>query len=94
MNVGKPVGNNEDRVRPRTGRVRREAEVFDMQAAGGRRRRRPAAQPAAAAAAAPAAEPADPAHTHTHTHNLLGRLKMRDMKIRDGQKCRGGKCET
>jgi len=67
MNVGKPVGNNEDRVRPRTGRVRREAEVFDMQAAGGRRRRRPAAQPAAAAAA-PAAEPADPAHTHTHTH--------------------------
>ena len=23
-----------------------------------------------------------------------GRLKMRDMKIRDGQKCRGGKCET
>jgi len=65
MNVGKPVGNNEDRVRPRTGRVRREAEVFDMQAAGGRRRR-PAAQPAAAAAA-PAAEPAEPAHTHTHT---------------------------
>jgi len=24
----------------------------------------------------------------------MGRLKMRDMKIRDGQKCRGGKCET
>jgi len=23
-----------------------------------------------------------------------GRLKMRDMKIREGQKCRGGKCET
>jgi len=23
-----------------------------------------------------------------------GRRKMRDMKIRDGQKCRGGKCET
>jgi len=29
------------------------------------------------------------------THRLsAGRLKMRDMKIRDGQKCRGGKCET
>ena len=27
-------------------------------------------------------------------HDALGRLKMRDMKIRDGQKCRGGKCET
>jgi len=26
--------------------------------------------------------------------HVLGRLKMRDMKIRDGQKCRGGKCET
>jgi len=25
---------------------------------------------------------------------ILGRLKMRDMKMRDGQKCRGGKCGT
>ena len=28
------------------------------------------------------------------SHVDRGRLKMRDMKIRDGQKCRGGKCET
>jgi len=36
-------------------------------------------------------------YTHITTNNLevrQGRLKMRDMKIRDGQKCRGGKCET
>ena len=36
-------------------------------------------------------------YTQKTTNNLevrQGRLKMRDMKIRDGQKCRGGKCET
>jgi len=32
--------------------------------------------------------------SHHSQHTQMGRLKMRDMKIRDGQKCRGGKCET
>ena len=31
--------------------------------------------------------------TATDQHAQRERLKMRDMKIRDGQKCRGGKCE-
>ena len=35
-----------------------------------------------------------PLFTPSLLRTATGRLKMRDMKIRDGQKCRGGKCET